>query len=49
LRILNHTEELGDIKGFQEIILVRRAKEKKHGRAFKLKKLDEEGVMVEEN
>ena len=39
LRYLNHTQELEDIKGFQEIVLVRKAKVKTNNRVFKLKKL----------
>lgn len=49
LRELCHTEELTDIKGIQDIILVRRFRDRAtRRRAFKLKKLEEEGVMIEE-
>lgn len=47
LRYLNYTEELDDINGFQQIVLVRLAKNRKAGRLFKLKKLEDEGVMIE--
>jgi len=39
LRYLNHTEELADLNGFQQIILVKRAKIKTAGRIIKLKRL----------
>lgn len=45
---LNYTEDVQDINGFQEIVLVRLAKTRKGGRVFKLKKLEDEGVMIEE-
>ena len=49
LRELSYAEELTDIKGIQDIILVRRFRERTdRRRAFKLKKLQEEGVMLEE-
>ncbi len=44
---LNHTEEIESINGFQEIVLVRMARHRKGGRVFKLKKLEDEGVMIE--
>lgn len=37
-----------EIKGYQEIVLVRLAKVRKGGRIFKLKKLEDEGVIMEE-
>jgi hypothetical protein len=43
---LNYTEEIGDVKGYQELVLVRLAKTRKSGRVFKLKKLEDEGVMI---
>jgi hypothetical protein len=48
LRDLSHTEDLSDIKGIQDIILVRRIHDKQKKRAFKLKKLEDEGVMCDE-
>lgn len=45
---LNYTEEVEQINGYQEIVLVRLAKVRKSGRVFKLKKLQDEGVMIEE-
>jgi hypothetical protein len=44
---LNHTEELESLNGFQELILVRMARHRKGARVFKLKKLEDEGVMIE--
>jgi hypothetical protein len=44
---LNHTEEIENINGFQELVLVRMARHRKGGRVFKLKKLEDEGVMIE--
>lgn len=49
LRELCHTEEIQEINGIQDLILVRRFRERTNRRrAFKLKKLEEEGVMIEE-
>ena len=48
LRDLSHTEDLTDIKGIQDIILVRRFHDRQKKRAFKLKKLEDEGVMFDE-
>ena len=49
LRELSHTEDLTEIKGIQDIVLVRRFRDRAtRRRAFKLKKLEEEGVMIEE-
>ncbi len=45
---VNYTEEVDEINGYQEIVLVRLAKTRKGGRVFKLKKLEDEGVMIEE-
>lgn len=46
---LNYTEDLEDLEGFQEFVLVRLVRGRKtNGRAFKLKKLEDEGVMIEE-
>lgn len=38
---LNYTEEVDEINGYQEIVLVRLAKTRKGGRVFKLKKLED--------
>jgi hypothetical protein len=40
--------ELEDFKGFQEIVLVRRVKNKKLAKLVKLKNLEDEGVMRDE-
>lgn len=46
---LNYAEDIDEVDGYQEFVLVRMAKGKKtNQRAFKLKKLEDEGVMVEE-
>jgi nonsense-mediated mRNA decay protein 3 len=46
---LNYTEDLTDIDGYQQFVLVRLARARKgNARAFKLKKLEDEGVMIEE-
>lgn len=45
---LNYTEEVEKINGYQELVLVRLAKIRKGARIFKLKKLEDEGVMIEE-
>lgn len=42
LRELSHSEDISDIKGIQDIILVRRFQDKQNKkRAFKLKKLED--------
>lgn len=44
---LNYTEDIDDLEGFQEFVLVRLVRGRKtNGRAFKLKKLEDEGVMI---
>ena len=46
---LNYTEQLEEIEGYQDFVIVRLVKGKKTGaRAIKLKKLEDEGVMIEE-
>ena len=45
---LNYTEEVEKFNGYQELVLVRLAKIRKGARIFKLKKLEDEGVMIEE-
>lgn len=50
LRDLSHGEDLTDIKGIQDIILVRRFQDKGVARrAFKLRKLEDEGVMLDQD
>lgn len=53
LRELSYTEDFAEeAKNIQDIVLVRRIRNKELGgkkkRAFRLKKLEEEGVMIEE-
>jgi hypothetical protein len=49
LRELNHSEWLTDVKNLQDMILVRRCRNRAgRKRVFKLKKLEDEGVMNEE-
>ena len=44
---LNYTEDIDELEGFQEFVLVRLVRGRKtNGRAFKLKKLEDEGVMI---
>ena len=47
---LKYTEDLEDFDGFQDFVLVRLVKGKKNhnSRAIKLKRLEDEGVMIEE-
>jgi hypothetical protein len=47
LRYLSYNEDLTGISSVQDVVLVRRFRERKHNsRAFKLKNLEEEGIMV---
>jgi len=38
---LNYTEEIGDINGYQELVLVRMARQKKSQRVWKLKNFED--------
>ena len=48
LRNINYTQELNEVRGLPEVIIVRKVKDVEYKRLLKLKRLRTEGVMVEE-
>jgi hypothetical protein len=47
LRSLNFTEEINNFKGVDQVVIVKKSKEPHRKRAFKLHRMEDEGVMVE--